>query len=137
MRPLSIDATSKPSFSTLCNSFFDIQFRFSKIIERVTTSYNEPRAIYKNLTNSFLESLPFPSAMFIGIEVAAASICSTNLKCLRFVFKFSDIEITWSAKPIALCHTFKSLNAKLNSGLMVGLILDLVLSVYLKVEFCF
>ncbi len=43
----------------------------------VSSSVSEPREIYKNCLNSFLDLLAAPSAMLTGTETAARLICET------------------------------------------------------------
>jgi len=43
-----------------------------------SSSLQDPNAILRNLRNSFLVPLPWPSATFSGMETAALFICSTR-----------------------------------------------------------
>jgi hypothetical protein len=109
IRPWSIRPISSAQVSNWLKESLDIHLRISKRANRVMVSYSEPRAMNKKWVKSYLVLRPFPSAMFIGMEVAAASNCSTRRKCFRSVSRRSVRSITALANSILFCHTCKSL----------------------------
>lgn len=44
------------------------------MVNNVSSSLQEPNAIYKNCINSLFEFRPYPSAIFAGIDTAALLI---------------------------------------------------------------
>lgn len=55
-------------------SLLDKKFCLSQMLMSVSTSLNDPRAIYKNLVYSFLLARDAPSAILAGIDTAARCI---------------------------------------------------------------
>ena len=76
------------------------------MISCVSSSDMDPREIYKNCLNSFLEFLPAPSAMLLGIETAHLRIwfvspyfsASGNFEVILYIFLTNWIDFFHTSK---------------------------------------